>query len=359
MSARRTRKPPAPKARKQKRRATGSRARPVGDADVITERVGPRRTRRSEKDALALRRAREVLAAHKDRLMAIPGVRSVEISRKVRGGEVTDLFAITVHVGAKIAPALVPSGQKIPPVLDGVAVDVQAVTFRASGCAPVAASLRKPRPALVGGLSVGDAGTGSAATIAAMARASDGQSIVGLTAGHAVADGGVITQPAGGAAAHAIGRVIDTEVSELMDAAVFQIDPQRRPAAGGVAGMGGPRKIGTVSSATDFVPVVMAGSCTGWVYGKARRIAGPVQVDYGQGPTELMDQILVYAVPAGRPFNLPGDSGAMLLSADGAEALGVVIAALIDESDGSGTGLATPIDRVLARFGISLLQAKV
>lgn len=326
---------------------------------VVTARTRPGKVRRSKKDTGALQRAKRVLARYKDQLLAIPGVVGVEVCRKVTRGEVTATYAITVLVRRKIHLGNLNASDVIPRSLGEVPLDVQPVGFTATACSWLGTSLRKRRPALIGGLLIGDAGAGTEATLTAMVRGSDGQALMGLTAGHAVSDAGTINQPAGSAASNAVGRVIDIEMSELMDAAVFQIDPRRRPAAGGVAGFGGPAKLGSVSSTTDFIPVVMAGACSGWVYGQARRSKGPFQVDYGQGPTELRDQIIVYPVPSGREFNRGGDSGAMLLSADGSEALGMVIAALMLDGGVGGVGLATPLDRVLSRFGVNLLEATV
>ncbi len=344
-------------------RRRGSKRKPRSPVampkDIVTTRVPSQTVRRTKSDALAFARAKRVLSKHKAQLLSIPGVQSVEVCRKVTRGEVTTAYSVTVLVGRKIPVNRLRREEVIPRVLGGVPIDVQPVAFRATGCSWLGASLRKRRPAMVGGLSIGDVATGGAATVTAMVRGQDDQAFMGLTAGHAVTDAGIITQPAGGVASQAVGTVTDIELSELMDAALFQIDPHRRPAAGGVAGLGGPTKIGALSSSTDFVPVIMAGACSGWVYGKARRIEGPVQIDYGQGTSELRDQILVYPVPSGRTFNQAGDSGAMLLSADGTEAIGMVIAALIDDDGVSGMGLATPLDRILQRFGVSLLRATV
>lgn len=354
-----SRKPsPSSRVRRPKAARKATVRSPI-EFEVITTQSRPRKVRLSKRDLDALERAKRALAKHRTRLLAIPGVVGVEVCRKVTGGEVTSEYSVTVLVARKIPLNRLRPDDAIPRSLAGVPVDVQPIGFSATGCSWLGLSLRKRRPALVGGLSIGDAGGGGEATLTAMVRGADRQTLMGLTAGHAVSDGGVITQPAGGAAQNAVGQVIDIELSELIDAAVFQIDPQRRPAAGGVVGFGGPTKLGSVSSTTDFVPVVMAGACSGWVYGKARRVEGPVQVDYGQGPTELRDQILIYPVPAGRAFNRGGDSGAMLLSADGNESLGMVIAALMDDDGVSGIGLATPLDRVLSRFGVTLLRATV
>jgi hypothetical protein len=350
----------AKKGAKKARRKRPARSKPPKPApNFITARARRPRFARSKADTQALQTAAEVLARYRERLMQIPGVKGAEVTRKVRGGKVLDTIGITVLVARKVAKDALPPGQEVPAEIENIPVDVQPVGFKTTACAAVAASLRRARPALVGGVSIGDPSIGSMATLALMARAADQEVFVGITAGHAVSGGAVVTQPAGGNAAQAVGQVIDAEVSDQMDAAVFQIDPDRRTFAGGVAGVGGPLKIGAVASAQDYVPVLMVGACSGWVYGQARRIAGPVQVDYGQGPTDMADQILVYPVPSGRAFNLSGDSGAMLLSADGTEALGVIIAALFDEPSGTGVGLATPIDRILGRFGLRVLPARV
>jgi hypothetical protein len=313
------------------------------------------RTRRPKEEAAALKSAREVLRRHRSKLTAIAGVLGVEVTRKVTKGALTPMIGITVLVRRKRPLGKLSRSDRLPKVLDGIPIDVQPARFGASQGTDLGRCLRRERSSLVGGVGIaGNAATGSC-TLTAACRAAGGQ-LVGLTTGHGLTEGDAVTQPSGGSAAEVVGQVAQCVLDELMDAAVILLDGNRRRVLGGVAGVDGPYQIGSIASDGDPVPVLMVGASSGWRCGLARRIRGPVEVEHPNQLLRMTDQILVRPASPFTSFNQPGDSGALLLSADGRQALGMVIAAMTEEESGIGVGLATPIDRILRRFRVDLLR---
>lgn len=73
----------------------------------------------------SLERARAVLAAHADQLMAYPGVVSVGVGLRQRDGALTDEVCIVVMVRHKRDPASLPPSEVLPREIEGVPVDVQ------------------------------------------------------------------------------------------------------------------------------------------------------------------------------------------------------------------------------------------
>jgi hypothetical protein len=75
-------------------------------------------------DEQHLRRAISVQNANNARLLAIPGVRQVELGVKQTDGASTGEAAIRVHVDRKRPAATVPAAELIPAAIDGIPVDV-------------------------------------------------------------------------------------------------------------------------------------------------------------------------------------------------------------------------------------------
>lgn len=288
-------------------------------------------------------------------LTAFAGVIGVEVSRKVTKGALTPTIGITVLVPRKCPLAKLKRSERLPQVVAGIPIDVQPARFSVSQGKDLGRCLRRTRGALVGGVGIaGNAATGSC-TLTAVCRARTGQ-LVGLSSGHGMTEGDAVTQPSGGTAADVVGQVVGLVLDATMDAAMILLDGSRRTILGGAAGVDGPSKVGVISTEVDAVPVLMVGASSGWRCGLARRVRGPVEVEHPDQLLSMTDQILVRPLPPFTSFNQPGDSGALLLSADGEQALGMVIAAMTEDDSGIGVGLATPIDRVLNRFHLNLLR---
>ena len=327
--------------------------------EAIPLEPGPSRVKRAdrldrtEREQQAWLRAEKVLDAHRDTLLAMHGVVAVEVAPKLINAKPHPVPCIRVLVYSKRSRADLSSQELLPERIDGVPVDVVPASFRASGCNPVAAPLFRRWPRLQGGCTIGGYGDRSIATLACLFLPTDRNDIVlGLTAGHAFDDGEVVVQPANGSSADAIGTIVAQELSDDIDAAVVEIDVQRRPVIPGVAGAGGPRQVKNMRQDGEYLPVFMAGGCSGWRVGWARRSSGSIPVDYPSGQIFLEDYIHITSGNANQPFNRVGDSGAMLLSQDGEFAYGLVIAAL--EHDGGWAGIAVPLDRTARAFGLRL-----
>ncbi len=321
---------------------------------------GPGRAKRvragslSENELAGWQRAQQVLEAHRVELLALPGVAAVEVAPRIVGGVPGNVPSIRVHVYRKRARDNLSPNEILPERIDGVPVDVVPATFRATGCEAVAAPLLRRWPRLQGGVAIGSPGTRSIATFAMVFLSAESQDVVlGLTAGHAFEVGQELCQPAGGGARDVFGRVLDAEVSESIDAATIELDRSARPLATGVAGAGGPVQMGQLpKDAPEYLPVFMTGGCSGQRVGWARRSSEPIPIDYPSGQIWMDDHIhIVSGMPKG-PFNRGGDSGAMLLSQKGDLAFGLIIAA--GEFEGKWLGIATPIERVVAHFGLIL-----
>jgi len=76
-------------------------------------------------DPAAIERARAVKAAHEDELMALPNVVAVGVGLRSTGGQITGEVAIIVSVVEKLPDEAIDPGERIPPEIDGVPVDVQ------------------------------------------------------------------------------------------------------------------------------------------------------------------------------------------------------------------------------------------
>jgi len=72
-----------------------------------------------------IERVRAVKTRYENRLLARPGVMSVGVGLRQRGGELTDEVCIVVMVRNKRALAKLPPSEALPAVIEGVPVDVQ------------------------------------------------------------------------------------------------------------------------------------------------------------------------------------------------------------------------------------------
>ncbi len=74
----------------------------------------------------AVERARAVMAAHQEQLMAKANVVGVGVGFVERGGQRTDEIGLVVLVRQKVAKAQLAEADRIPREIAGVPVDVQA-----------------------------------------------------------------------------------------------------------------------------------------------------------------------------------------------------------------------------------------
>jgi len=72
-----------------------------------------------------IERIRTVKAAHETELMAWPGVVSVGVGLRQRGGQISGEVCVVVMVRHKLPPADLRPADMLPAEVDGVPVDVQ------------------------------------------------------------------------------------------------------------------------------------------------------------------------------------------------------------------------------------------
>lgn len=75
--------------------------------------------------ARSVERVRAIKTRHEDRLLARPGVVSVGVGLRQRGGMLTDEVCIVIMVRNKRPLANLPPGEALPAKIEGVPVDVQ------------------------------------------------------------------------------------------------------------------------------------------------------------------------------------------------------------------------------------------
>ena len=104
----------------------------------------------------------------------------------------------------------------------------------------------------------------------------------------------------------------------------------------------------TTIAASVGLPVQKYGRTTSLTRGSINAINATVKVGYGSGTAIFVGQIIVYS---SKPFIKAGDSGSLLVSDDTSrKPVGLLFAGT---SDGKW-GIANPIDKVLARFGVRI-----
>jgi hypothetical protein len=95
--------------------------------------------------------------------------------------------------------------------------------------------------------------------------------------------------------------------------------------------------------------VVLVGACSGRTTGQIISTDFSGVIDYPEGPRRVQGQLCIEP-KGGAVFARQGDSGAGVLCRD--RFVGLLIAA--DQEELGGTGLATPMSRVLQRLGVTL-----
>jgi hypothetical protein len=269
-------------------------------------------------------------------------------------------------------------GVRVPAVLDGVPTEVfvtgRFVAEKRPEARPEKPGNQKPpkppeptdrfaRPVPIG-VSAGPDWSGGgyifAGTIGAKVTDSAGQ-VLSLSNNHVYADGNAvppgtaILQPGlldgGDAATDAIGWLHDFEPirfdgsANTIDAAVALSDDTLIGNATPADGYGAP---GSTTTAAELgLGVAKYGRTTGLTSGEVTGVNAMVWVAYQAGTALFTDQIVVRGSRGS--FSKPGDSGALVVTGDGANSpVGLLFAG------SKRTTLVNPIDPVLARFGVTI-----
>jgi hypothetical protein len=229
------------------------------------------------------------------------------------------------------------------------------------GTGELATTASWPRPVPVG-ISTGNANECSAGTIGARVTNSSGD-VFALSNNHVFAlsnDGSIgddIRQPGlydtgcADSSANALGTLFDYEAlvfdgtNNYMDAAIASTTVSDLGTATPPSGYGSPRSGHGVAAALGM-PVKKFGRTTKLTTGQVTGLNASVNVGYQGGTARFAGQVLV----DGRGFLKSGDSGSLLVTDPGREAVGLLFAS----SMSGRTAIANPIGPVLDRFGVTI-----
>ena len=297
-------------------------------------------------------RARYVASPRQD-----TNIVGVGIGRRYAEGKGSSEHAVRVYVRRKLPKSQV-GKHKIPDHFDGIRTDViETGAFRALGKGIKAAQART-RP-LRSGLSIGFASTEDfvVGTIGAIVMRGADRFVLGnnhvLAFENSLPPGTAILQPSrldngqnGTDRVGALAEFVRLEpFGNQMDAAIARIAPQIAVTAGFAHG---PRLAsGLPLPAVTEMRITKLGRTTGRTDGRIDDISVDVAVDFETGQFVFEDQLMLRASSA--PFSDDGDSGALVVATAQKRPVGLLFAGSASHA------LATPIDRVLAGFGVTIL----
>lgn len=297
-------------------------------------------------------RARYVASPRQD-----TNIVGVGIGRRYCEGKGSSEHAVRVYVRRKLPKSQV-GKHKIPDHFDGVRTDViETGAFRALGKGIKAAQART-RP-LRSGLSIGFASAEDfvVGTIGAIVLRGADRFVLGnnhvLAFENSLPPGTPILQPSrlddGQNGMDQIGELTQfirlEAFGNQMDAAIARIAPQIAATAGFAHG---PRLAsGVPLAAVTEMRINKMGRTTGRTDGRIDDVSVDVAVDFETGQFVFEDQLMLRA--SGGPFSNVGDSGALVVAATQKRPVGLLFAGSASHA------LATPIDRVLAAFGVTIL----
>ena len=78
-----------------------------------------------DEQSTAIEQARTVMQAHRDDLLSLPNVVGLGVGLRQTAGEWTNSVVLVVMVTHKLPLEALAAGQRIPPEIDGIPVDVQ------------------------------------------------------------------------------------------------------------------------------------------------------------------------------------------------------------------------------------------
>ncbi|MCC2954382.1 S1 family peptidase [Massilia sp. IC2-477] len=285
--------------------------------------------------------------------MTIPGVHGTSIGVKRVDGKPTDQLAICVHLTRKRPLATIPPDEQIPLEVDGFMTDVieHAPIIRCDAQSERRAMYEdnsKYRP-LVGGTKL-SAGY-SFGTLGCIVRKPDG-SCHALSAAHVLGEAGTTVYQPAKVKCDEIGSTTEVQDCSQMDAAIASLDYYYD------AGLAYIREIGAISGTHDIgrqdlpYPIAKRGASTGLTHGSV------VAIHYSGVAANLEQfQDMLFIDGRGDEFVDHGDSGSAIVHRID-EDHNLVTGLLWGKApDANRIGVATPIDRILETFGVSVLTA--
>ena len=317
--------------------------------------------------------------------LRVDGVTAVDVGFKVTGGTLTDTLALRVHVArkrpvAELAPSEVFNVSAEGRTVGGFPVDVLEARYGPSTGpldvrVPVGAldpplrafvdRLGRTRPVRPG-ISVGNPRVTAGTLGAVVFQRITGRAMLlsnfhVLAGARAAAPGEAVLQPGSADG----GRAMEDRVATLrrmrldasMDAAVADLDlgVEHDLQAVGVGDITG------TTEPTLGLLVVKSGRTTAVTHGVVDGVSLTVPIDYGGdvGVVTLTDQVHIVPRPpwptVDSEISMGGDSGSVWLEASTRRAVALHFGGENDPLPASENALGTPIDRVMAEFGISFL----
>ncbi len=303
-------------------------------------------------------RLTKLLPQAKEELMKYPGVRDVGVGLRERNDLATDEIVFRVYVTDKKPPSKLPKNAMIPDKVLGVPTDI----------------VLEPRPRLTddsskyrplqGGIQIGNDTTSGAGTIACIAQRNTDGSIVVLSNGHVLLDGGAANGEKVGqpnisccccCKGNIIGEVVDTANNSLVDCGIALIKGQP----------GFTNEIQDIGLIFGSAPLNGAGSTV--VFGdKVRKRGRSTRLTHGtimnasvataavpaKGIPARTNQIEIKPDPAEPMFQDYGDSGAALVNEDN-----VVVGLMWGVVDATKLAYANRITDVISAMNITIINS--
>lgn len=306
----------------------------------------PARARKAGGSAVSWERAREVLAAHRRNLLRRKDVVGVDLGIKRSEGVRVEGPCIRLHVRTKRPESDLHPRQVLPRSIDGIPVDIVESRFGFAECPSSSSRHRRSVRPLVGGVSIGLFGEDAFGTMGAIVLDADGVP-GGLTCAHVCRAGETVRQR------HLVGRRIGDVLAEAdtaeVDAAfiMFRDEEEWRAEVLGIGAV--ESEIVEITPSDLPFAVELVGACSGRRQGKVVSLAFSGWVEGPNGQKFVRDQMCIERDADG-VFSRQGDSGGGVIA--GRRFVGILIAAGRPEL--GGTGLATPIVRVLSRLSLTI-----
>jgi hypothetical protein len=293
-----------------------------------------------------LHKARRVLKRVAPNWRRRAGVVELGVGLKLTGGRATTAPAIHIYVKSKIDESELRRNQVFPKKIEGVLVDVIAVTGRRHNSnGPISSGLH---------IVADDANSQDYGTLGLVfRRVGDAQNIWFLTCAHVAPMGRnmyVVGDPQEiGKAPRNTNSQINGRLTPLLDWAAIQsaiINP--KSIALGIIGANGPYNVGTAKEGDEVFRVTTSNSI---VQGRVTALGVPIDLQGGGNPTVGAIQV----GPLGTsPFSGPGDSGTMLLrhNGTGTDLVGVIFGEWFDANGNPVASAASAFDRIQPELNV-------
>lgn len=354
----------------------------------------PETTKRPSDEQRKWQRLVEVLHLNRRRLLRIPGVMAVDVGYKIKDGCFIDDLALRLHVERKIdekcltenraderlvtdeksrVKLKLPGGQELVYLEKaGILTDVIEADYRPAAPPPRPGTVietpldrskinrRRRIDPLVGGISIGSPHS-SFGTLGALVWDNTDGSVCILSnwhvlAGHSHSEPGAPCLQPGpfdrGRPSDAVAHLKRWSFDSQTDAAIAELNGSRHYCAGEILGL--PRPIFGTANPYLGMRLLKSGRSTGSNGGFIDGLYFSSAIDYGNGVVQIFeDQIHIAPINPETRISEPGDSGAVWVSEDTGEAVGLHFAGDLLRSAFGEYALANPMSLVADRLNFS------